>query len=79
MPRWEWSESRNILEVKITKKHKDFQGDGYVQIFIVGMVSQTYIYAKFIKSYTKYVQFIVYQLYIIQLVKEHLHLKLSYR
>lgn len=43
MPRWEWSESRNILEVKITKKHEDFQGDGYVQIFIVGMVSQTYI------------------------------------
>lgn len=50
------SENRNVLEVMITQWHKDFEGDGYVQIFIIEMVLQIYTHGKLIKLYMlKYV------------------------
>lgn len=40
----------------ITQWHKDFEGDGYVQIFIIEMVLQIYTHGKLIKLYMlKYV------------------------
>lgn len=48
---WQESENRDVLEVKITKKHEDFEGGEYIQMFIVEVVLQMDTYIKLVTLY----------------------------
>lgn len=77
MPWREEAQGRDVPEVRIIKSHEDFEGDGYVYIFIVEM-GYRYIPMSNIKLYiVNMCGFLHINYTSIQLFKKHLHLKLS--